>query len=153
VPAGYPRPLATSLTLGVDRLATDAPAGLQLLALAAELAPEPIPLALFTARPDLLPTPLAGAVADSLALTDLTGLLRRRALARVGPDSLQLHRLVQTLLRTQVASAGLVDPRPVAARLLRAAVPADEWRHPAVWPTWRQLIPHVLALTDRARPL
>nr|WP_222273163.1 FxSxx-COOH system tetratricopeptide repeat protein [Modestobacter marinus] len=152
--ARYPMPLATSLTLAFDRLAADAPAALQLLALAAQLAPEPVPLTLFTAHAELLPDPLARVVADPLAMADLIGLLRRRALARLGPDSFQVtHRLVATLLITRAADSGIPDPRQVAARLLRVAVPADPWNNPAVWPTWRLLLPHVLVLTDPARPV
>jgi Tetratricopeptide repeat/Domain of unknown function (DUF4062)/AAA ATPase domain len=154
VPANYPRPLAASLTLAFDRLTADNLAGLQLLTLAAQLAPEPIPLTLFTARAELLPGPLAGVAADSLAMADLSGLLRRRALARLGPDSLQVaHRLVATLLTARPADLALPDPRQRAARLLVAAVPGDVWNNPPVWPTWRALLPHVLALTDPTRPL
>jgi hypothetical protein len=154
VPAGYPRPLAASLTLAFDRLAADAPAGPQLLSLIAQLAPEPIPLTVFTAHPELLPDPLAGAAADPLATADLIGLLRRRALARLGPDSLQVvHRLVGLLLNTRPTDPALPDPRQVAARLLRAAAPGDPWNNPPVWPAWRQLLPHVLALTASAREL
>jgi tetratricopeptide (TPR) repeat protein len=154
VPAGYPRPLAASLSLAFDRLAADAPAGLQLLTLAAQLAAEPIPLTVFTAHPELLPDPLAGVAADPLATADLTGLLRRRALARLGPDSLQVtHRLVATLLNTRAADPGLTAPRHVAARLLRAAAPDDAWDNPPVWPAWQGLLPHVLAVTDPTRDL
>lgn len=39
---------------------------------------------MFTAHPDLLSDPLAGVAADPLAMADLIGLLRRRALARLG---------------------------------------------------------------------
>jgi hypothetical protein len=37
-------------------------------------------------------------------------------------------------------------------RLLRAMAPADP-ADPAGWPLWRQLLPHVLAVTDPARLL
>jgi Tetratricopeptide repeat len=38
-------------------------------------------------------------------------------------------------------------------RLLRAGVPEDPWNNPSTWPTWRLLLPHVLAVTDPTRPL
>ncbi len=82
----------------------------------------------------------------------MTGLLRRRALARVGPDSLQVHRLVQAILRDNPISTPTDDDMStVARRLLRDAVPADPWNNPATWPAWRQLLPHVLAVTDPSR--
>ncbi|MGH3927191.1 MAG: tetratricopeptide repeat protein, partial [Pseudonocardiaceae bacterium] len=125
-----------------------APAALDLLTLAAHLAPEPIPLTLFTVHPDRLPDPLATMARDPLAFTELIRLLRRGGLARVEPGSLRLHRLVQALLRGQPVQ---YDMPTRAVRLLRAAVPADPWGDPSTWPTWRQLLPHILATTDASR--
>ena len=91
-PATYPMSLAANYQVAFDRLAAQAPAALDLLTLAAHLAPEPIPLTLVTTHPDLLPEPLGTAARDPLAFTNLIWLLRRGGLARVEPDSLQLHR-------------------------------------------------------------
>ncbi|MDQ3765485.1 MAG: FxSxx-COOH system tetratricopeptide repeat protein [Actinomycetota bacterium] len=151
-PARYPLSLAASWQLAFDRLAAEHPAALELLSLAAHMAPEPIPFTLFTLHPDQLPPSLSAAAADPLAFTDLTGVLRRRALARVETDSLQLHRLVQALLRTHPTST---DHHPgeharatVVLRLLRAAVPAESWNNPGTWPAWQALLPHVLVATN-----
>jgi Domain of unknown function (DUF4062)/Tetratricopeptide repeat/NB-ARC domain len=144
-PATYPVSLAAGYQLAVDQLGERAPAALDLLTLAAHLAPEPIPLTLFTTHPDQLPNPLATTARDPLAFTELTRLLRRRGLARVEPGNLQLHRLLQAILRSQPSEH---DMATVAIRLLRAAVPADPWDNPPTWPLWRQLLPHVLAATD-----
>ncbi|MGH3864798.1 MAG: FxSxx-COOH system tetratricopeptide repeat protein [Pseudonocardiaceae bacterium] len=152
VPTTYHASLAASLHLAFDQLAADDPAALALLRLAAQLAPEPIPLTLFTAWADRLPPPLNVAAGDAVAFTGMTGLLRRRALARVGPDSLEVHRLVQAALRDRPSNTPNEDDMTmVARRLLRDAVPADPWNNPASWPAWRQLLPHVLAVTDPAR--
>jgi hypothetical protein len=99
-PARYPVSLAVSWQLAFDRLAADHPAALELLGLAAHLAPEPFPVSVFATHPELLPPRLRAVAEDPLAFTDLLGVLRRRALARVEADSLQMHRLVQALLRT-----------------------------------------------------
>ncbi|PZS16212.1 MAG: hypothetical protein DLM60_15765, partial [Pseudonocardiales bacterium] len=152
VPATYPVSLAASLHLAFDQLAADDPAALALLRLAAQLAPEPIPFTLFTARPDRLPPPLAAAASDPMAFAGITGLLRRRALARVGPDSLQVHRLVQAILGdSPISTLNEDDMIAVARQLLRDAVPADPWHNLPTWPAWRQLLPHVLAVTEPAR--
>jgi hypothetical protein len=37
----------------------------------------------------------------------------------------------------------------VALQLLRKTVPANPWRNPATWPTWRGLLSHVLTITHR----
>jgi hypothetical protein len=79
-------------------------------------------------------------------------------MARVETDTLQLHRLLATLLRPRTRSVptqGLfgslrrrlskADTATRAVRLLHAAVPDDPWNNQATWPVWQQLLPHVLA--------
>ncbi len=149
-PATYPISLAASYHLALTRLAEQAPAAVDLLILAAHLAPEPIPLTLFTTYAGQLPAPLDIAAYDPLAFTDLTRLLRRGALARVEGGSLQLHRLLQAILRNFPCQHAMPT---VAVRLLAAAVPGDPWDNPSTWPAWRQLLPHVLAATDAGRRL
>ncbi len=154
-PATYPVPLAASAHIALDRLAAQSPAALQLLNLAAYLAPEPIPLTLFTTHSTHLPDPLATAAADPLAFAELTGLLRQHGLARVESEIFQLHRLLAAILRTQPHHEP-DPPRDLPAltiRLLRAAVPDDPWDNPEAWPAWRQLLPHVLVATDAHRTL
>jgi predicted ABC-class ATPase len=150
---GYPVSLAASWAVAFDRLAADDPAALQLLALVAWLAPEPVPLALITEHRQLLPHPLGGAVDDPLAVVGRTGLLRRRGIARTTPDSVQLHRVPAALLRARTGEdwdrGGWAA---CAVRLLYQTAPPAPI-NPAVWPTWRQLLPHILAATDTTRDL
>ncbi|MCO1657132.1 FxSxx-COOH system tetratricopeptide repeat protein [Pseudonocardia humida] len=147
--AEYPDTLTASWSLAFERLATDAPAALALLSLSAQLAPEHVPLTLFTRQPDLLPAPLAEAAADPLAMADLSQLLRRRALADIDVDGLQLHRVVRALLLARTHN----DPdaphlRRTALRLLAGALQVNPWNNPECWPQWRQLLPHVLTVTE-----
>ncbi len=150
-PATYPVSLAASTQIAIDRLTTQSPAALQLLTLAAYLAPEPIPLTLFTTQPTHLLEPLATAATDPLAFAELTRLLHQRGLARVESGTLHLHRLLATILRTQPHQQP--DLPTLTVRLLRAAVPDNPWDNPPTWPAWRQLLPHVLAATDPHRSL
>ncbi len=153
-PTGYPASLAASWQVAFDRLAADDPAALHLLTLCAQLAPEPIPFTLFTAHAQALPAALATVAGDPLAFARLTRLLRTRSLARVESDSLQLHRLVQAILRARsAAEAAESDPTVAAVRLLRAAAPPDHWNDPTTWPRWRWLLPHVLTATGTDRAL
>ena len=147
VPASYPVPLAAGLQLAFDRLAVEQPAGLVLLRLASVLAPEPIPLTLFTAHTERLPPVLATSAGDPIAFVELTQQLRRRALARVDPGSLQVHRLVQAILRDRPAENPNDNSTLVALRLLASAAPADPAKDPGTWAVWRQLLPHVLVVT------
>ena len=151
---GYPVSLTTSWAVAFDRLAADDLAALQLLTVAAWLGPEPVPLTLVTARPDQLPAALAATARDPLVFTEVTGVLRRRGMARIAPDSMQVHRLAAALLRAWThedeESGGWAT---IVVRLLRGAVPGDPWDNPPSWPDWRALLPHVLAATDTSRPL
>jgi hypothetical protein len=152
VSATYPVSLAASAHIALDRLGAQSSAALQLLSLAAYLAPEPIPLVLFTTYPAQLPHPLATAVGDPLAFTGLTRLLRQHGLARVEPATLALHRLLAAILRTQAHQQPNLST--LVVRLLRAAVPADDpCDNPPTWLGWRQLLPHVLVATDDHRTL
>jgi hypothetical protein len=129
----------------------------QLLMMAAYLAPEPIPLTLFTAHPDCLPKPLATAARDQVMFGALIRLLGRQGLARVESAGLWLHRVLAAILRTlphpQLDPSGEGIPSRVV-RMLRAAATEDNpWNNPSAWPFWHQLLPHVLAATDPDRPL
>ena len=62
---------------------------MQLLELAAFLAPEPIPLALIGGRPELLDEPLRATAADPDDLADTVGALVGYSLARRHPDGFQ----------------------------------------------------------------
>lgn len=88
---GYPVPVAAAWRLAFTQLSQANPAAVQLLTVAAWLAPEPVPLTLCTEHPSVLPSPLAAAVADPLGRVELVGVLHRRALARIGPDSVLLQ--------------------------------------------------------------
>jgi tetratricopeptide (TPR) repeat protein len=149
--ATHPVSLAASVQIALDRLTARSPSALMLLSLSAYLAPEPIPLDLVTTHPGLLPEPLATAATDPLAFAELTKLIRQHGLARVGPATLQLHRLLAAILRAHHPQHQNLPA--VAVRLLRAAVPDDTWYSPPAWPAWRQFLPHVLVATESHRTL
>jgi hypothetical protein len=70
---GYAGRIDTAWALSLERLREQDPAAVQLLELAAFLAPEPIPLTLFTSHPELLDEPLRATAADPDALADTVG--------------------------------------------------------------------------------
>src|SRR5207253_2821031 len=83
----------------LERISAEQPAAVVLLDLCAYLAPEPIPLDLFTGHAELLPPPLAAAAADLLAFNDVVAALVDYSLAKRTQAGLQLHRLVQGVIR------------------------------------------------------
>jgi TIR domain-containing protein/tetratricopeptide repeat protein/NB-ARC domain-containing protein len=78
---GYAGRIDTTWALSLERLQAEDPAAVQLLELAAFLAPEPIPLSVVGDHADLLDEPLQATAADSDALTDTVGALVGYSLA------------------------------------------------------------------------
>jgi TIR domain/Tetratricopeptide repeat/NB-ARC domain len=145
--AGYPAPLAAAVTLTADRLAAADPAAAHLLYLCARLAPEPVPTDLFTARPDLLPRPLAKVARKPVTFAQAVAQLGRYGLARLTDTGPILHRLVQAVLRDTDPSPDV--HRATVERLLAAATP-DDGSDPRWWPRWSVLLPHILAIDPAA---
>jgi tetratricopeptide (TPR) repeat protein len=160
--------------ISIDRITAENPAAVQLLGLCAYLAPEPVPLDLFTGHAGLLAEPLSSAAVDQVAFGEAIAVLVDYSLAKRTPSGLQLHRLVQAAIRAGNDSPAPRPPAPqkgfhrwlrrrpgpamdslaVALRLLRADAPARIQGVPQAWPRWAVLLPHVLAATghaDRAR--
>jgi hypothetical protein len=139
----YQGRLDTAWTLSVDRLGTDSPAALALLRLAAFLAPEPIPLHLFSDHAELLTEPLRSAAADPDELDDVVGLIVGFSLARRQGERIQLHRLVQAAICHELPHAAQRREADRVLAILAAAHPGDPVS-PASWSGYAELAPHVL---------
>jgi tetratricopeptide (TPR) repeat protein len=138
--------VATLWDISLQQIEPRTPAAIQLLELCAYLAPEAIPLDLFTRHADLLPNPLAQAAADPLKFSDLLTVLVDFSLAKRKADGLQLHRLVQAAIRSRQPTP-IYEPLPSVLKLLEVDLPADIMDAPQDWPRWTRLLPHVLAAT------
>ncbi|MCX4703735.1 FxSxx-COOH system tetratricopeptide repeat protein [Streptomyces sp. NBC_01373] len=140
--------VASLWSLSVERLNTDQPQAVRLLELCALLAPEPIPLDLFTGSPETL----NGAAADALVWDTTVGALAGLGLARRENASLVLHRLVQAAIRAPMPDEVRTDARVQLCRALLAAVPHDIHGDPDARPRWQELLPHVIAVTKDDPP-
>ncbi|MEU4131468.1 FxSxx-COOH system tetratricopeptide repeat protein [Streptomyces wuyuanensis] len=140
--------VATLWQISVRRLETEQPDAVRLLELCALLAPEPIPLDLFTGSPDVLNVPAA----DPLAWDTTVGALAGLGLARRTSASLVLHRLIQAAVRAAMPEGVRTDARVRLCRALLAAVPQDIHADPNARPRWQELLPHVLALATDDPP-
>lgn len=141
--------IATLWSLSMARLRQLQPEAVDLLQLCAWLAPEPIPIDLFSGRPELLPKPLDRVVADPVSRADVLGTLADHSLVRYTGDVVLLHRLMQTVLRQPTSDGPLrYHPLAVVLALLRNGLPEEIRNAPGNWPRWRQLLPHVLAAAD-----
>jgi hypothetical protein len=147
---GYSGRVDTAWALSLERLRGVDPAGVQLLELAAFLAPEPIPLTLFTGHPELLDEPLRTTAADPDTLADTVGALVGYSLAHRhcdvarDCDGFQIHRLVQAVIRHRLSPDRQQATAERVVALLAAASPGDP-EDPAGWADYAQLAPHVLA--------
>jgi len=147
-------PASAVWSVAFDQLAADDPPALALLTLLAWLGPEPLPLSLLTRHPHLMPAALAESAQSRPQLAERAATLQRRALGRVHAETVQVHRMTaaQLVRRTVEDRPDGVGWAARVVRLLRAIAPADP-ADPSGWPLWRQLLPHVLAVTDPARHL
>jgi tetratricopeptide (TPR) repeat protein len=138
-PGNYPVSFASGLQIALEGIMADRPPAAELLTLAAFMAPEPVPLALFSAHSAILPTSLAAVTTDPLTFAGLTRLLRQRGVAQIGIGSIQMHRLVQAILRERADdSIRQLAVALLAAELLHTQDAGDPTR-------WHELLPHVLA--------
>ncbi|WP_250286232.1 FxSxx-COOH system tetratricopeptide repeat protein [Frankia sp. CiP1_Cm_nod2] len=127
-------------SLSLQRLATESPAAVRLLGLAAFLGPEPIPLTLLT-QPVGRRWQRQSGLAGRQVPQAVTALLGYSLVTRDG-DAIRVHRLVQEVTRTRLTR----DRRRYAAaarRLLVAAAPPGT-EDPDSWPVWAVLAPHAL---------
>ncbi|GLY55090.1 ATP-binding protein [Lentzea sp. NBRC 102530] len=143
------RSLAKLWTLSLQRLDERHPAAAQLLAICAYMAPEAIPLTLFTTGSDALPALLGEEVANAASLSHIVGVLADYSLVKRDSGTITVHRLVQLAVRGHAADSNPETsqfPRMWSVALLHARLPGSVRDNPDAWPVWRQLLPHVLAV-------
>jgi DNA-binding SARP family transcriptional activator len=146
---GYSGRVDTTWTLSLDRLRGEDPAAVQLLELAALLAPDPIPLSLVANRTELLDEPLRTAATDPDSVADAVGELVGYSLARRHPHGFQVHRLVQAVIRNRLPPDRQQDLVSQVMALLAAAHPGDP-ENSVSWVDYALLTPHVLATAPQA---
>jgi tetratricopeptide (TPR) repeat protein len=151
--AGHPDSIATIWSVSLDRLRAITPAAVQLLTLCAWLAPEPVPLDLFSNHAALLPAPLNAAADDPIAFVDAVAALVDYSLARRTGNDILVHRLVQDVIRQDDGDAAGSSPLDNGLTLLRADLPAEINDKPLNWSRWRQLLRHVLVATAHQEDL
>ncbi|MFD7677099.1 tetratricopeptide repeat protein [Streptomyces sp. NPDC060187] len=91
--------------------------------------------------------------ADPLALNRALGRLVAYSMITERDGALGMHRLVQALARTPAPrdphrrSQDIAAARRIAERALLKALPTNV-SEPSSWPTWLELLPHAVALTE-----
>lgn len=144
-PVSYPRSLAAVTRLAFDRLADQDMAAAELVELCAFLAPEPIPSQWFISAAGDLPTPLRERAEDPYRWRLLLARTGQHALARIGIDTLQMHRLTQAILRDHLPPEQARSTQASAEAVLAGNDPGDP-QDPASWSGWSLIVPHLISL-------
>ncbi len=148
-PFSYEQRVATTWTVSLERIARETPAARDLLDVAAFLAPDDIPRALFTDHVQILPRRLRATVSDAIAYNQVITALGRFSLVDTRSDVLSIHRLVQAAVRQRPGTRSERSWAAVAVRLLRVAFPANS-ADASARPECARLLPHALSAAYNA---
>jgi tetratricopeptide (TPR) repeat protein len=139
--ASYAQTVASTWQVSIQAAERQAPLARQVLTMAAHLAPDAIPRALFEVLLDD-----TSSVSERKRLLDAFNALHRLSLAEVTDTTVSVHRLLQKTIRDDP----VIRADPTAAVRALAAVAAAfprELREPQTWPHCERLLPHALAIT------
>ncbi|MGI5379525.1 FxSxx-COOH system tetratricopeptide repeat protein [Streptomyces sp. CA-251387] len=128
-PANYPQPVGATWNVSLERLKERSPASVRLLQLCAFFAAEPISMKLLYGdemiRALAMEDPL---LQERMVFGRVIREIGRFALAKVdrATESLQVHRLVQAMIRSQLTPQEQDEARHVVHRILASARPPGE---------------------------
>ncbi|GAB3842122.1 FxSxx-COOH system tetratricopeptide repeat protein [Dactylosporangium cerinum] len=148
-PAGaYPRTLAATVLLASTQLTRVDPAALAVLRLCAFFAPEPVPAEWFSRPPEddgSVLRPLALAAGNIIEFRRSMARVASFGLAKVDVAGVQMHRLIQAIVRDQLADGERDVVRRHVEAVLTSNSPGDP-ADPPNWSGWGRLLPHLLAV-------
>ena len=144
--------VAKTFALAIDEAAKVNPAAEPLIVHAALLAPEAIPLFLFSEAPHKFGEPLSTALTRN-GLDGAVAALRGFALIDRetdldGQPLIRLHGLVREIALARRESEVREGMRSALIAALRQVYPGDAHSNPASWPRYALLTPHVLAICE-----
>lgn len=144
----YPRSVAAMWKLSLDELERRNPSALRLLQVCAFLAPEPISRSMFTYSRNItgVSDELSRVLRDRLRLNEAIRDINRFALVRLDhrTNSIELHRLIQAVLISQMSEDERVTTRNAAHLVLSANDPEGP-AEPDNWPIYVDLSAHLAA--------
>jgi hypothetical protein len=143
-PSEYPLSMTAAWKLSVSKLNEQLPEAVELLRCCAFFGAEPIPRDVFMRAIHGVQPQLSGLLAKPILLTRAIRELGRFALARIDTVSrtIQVHRLIQALLREELSPAHQGLFRHDAHLLLASAAPKNPDDN-AQWPLYAELAAHV----------
>jgi tetratricopeptide (TPR) repeat protein len=138
----YSRSLTAAWKLSLSTLSLQLPEAVELLRCCAFFGPEPIPRDLFRRVSHTRGTRISSLIADPILLSRTIGELGRFALIRIDGRTIQVHRLVQALLRHEIDPGEQASYRRDVQIIMAAGAPANPEDH-RLWPRYAALVPHV----------
>jgi hypothetical protein len=144
-PADYDLSVEAAWNVSLDRIRDFNPGALELLEICAFLSPEPISRTIFTGVRNIPASPeLEQILADPIELGRAVREINRYSLARIDhrTNTLQLHRLVQLVLRNKLEPDDQVRMQHIAHLLLASRDPREAYVIEN-WPVYAELLPHV----------
>jgi tetratricopeptide (TPR) repeat protein len=146
-PLDYAKPVVAAWNLSIDRLKQQSPASVRLLQILAFCSPDPISATLLYSDAMLgCLLPYDESLSQKLMIGRVIREISRFALVKVDRDSnsLQIHRLVQAVIRSQMSDEGQVEARHEVHKVLAGARPRQgETDDPANWSTYDIIWPHL----------
>ncbi|MBO3749695.1 tetratricopeptide repeat protein [Streptosporangiaceae bacterium NEAU-GS5] len=141
---GYPLSMTAAWSLSVSQLKDRMPQAVEVLRACAFFGPEPIPRDVFRRGNKAKAARLSPILSDPIQLATALGELGRFALARIDPANrtIQVHRLIQVLLRDDFSHEEQEAIRHEVHLLLAGAAPEDP-DNDDQWSGFEELVAHV----------
>jgi Tetratricopeptide repeat len=138
----YPMSMTATWRLSVNALVQQVPDAMELLRCCAFFGPEPIPRDVFRRGAQAGESRVGHLLADPILLARAIRELGRFALVKIDGRAIQVHRLIQTLLREELDSDEQARYRHEAHLILAVGAPKnpDDYR---LWPIYEDLASHV----------
>lgn len=143
-PPEYPLSMTAAWRLSVTTLSKQLPEAMELLRCCAFFSPEPIPRDIFRRGSQATNTRVSDLMADPILLARAIRELGRFALVRIDGRSIQVHRLIQALLRDDLDLAQQEGYQHEAHLILAAGSPTDP-DDDRQWPRYAELVAHVVS--------
>ncbi|MET9385899.1 FxSxx-COOH system tetratricopeptide repeat protein [Streptomyces sp. NPDC002928] len=142
----YPVSVAAAWDISLGRIQENNPGARQLLDICASMAPEPIPRSMLRGSRGVSITPdVDPLLRESIKMNRAVRDLSQFSLVKIDPraDTLQMHRLLQTVLLAKLSPEDRERMRDAAHQLLSAAKPGH-YGSSVEWRAYQALLPHVL---------
>jgi hypothetical protein len=146
-PSDYPTPVVATWNMSFDRIREQSPAAVRLLQILAFCSPGPISMDLLYSDETVKSLqPYDNTLTEPLMLGRIVRNISRFALVKVdqGSNSLQIHRLVQAVIRAQMSDDEQVEARHELHKILVGARPRHgETDDPQNWAAFEVIWPHL----------